>query len=438
MRHQGRHLGDILVAEKDGGGEFIRDDYEVLGLFASQAATAVANARTHREERRARADLEALVDTSPVGVVVFDARTADPVSLNREARRIVESLCLPDRTPEDLLEVLTCRFSDGREVALDEFPLARELQNAQTVLAEEIVLSVPDGRSVRTLINATPVRSADGAVESVVVTMQDLAPLEELGRLQTEFLNMVSHELRTPLAAIKGSAGTGLRAAPGLDPAEVRQFFRIIDEQADQAQDLISDLLDAGRIDSGTLSVAPESSEVAALVEQARNTFLGGGSRHTVLIDLPRDLPRVMADRRRIVQILNNLLSNAVRHSPESSPVRVAAVRDGIYVAISVSDQGRGVPAEQLPHLFQKHTVPAGGAEERGLGGSGLGLVISKGLVEAHGGRIWAASGGAGQGTQFTFTVPVAEEAGDAAGSAPARSRPPRQGLRTDPCPRGG
>ena len=429
MRHQGRHVGDILLAEKDGGGEPANDERMVLELFASQAATAVANACTHRNERRVRADLEALVDTCPVGVVVLDARTAHPVYFNREARRIAEGVRLPDGALEDVMDVLRCRFSDGREYALDEFPLARELSNAQTVLAEEIVLSAPDGRSVRALINATPVRSADGTVESVVVTLQDLAPLEELARLQAEFLNMVSHELRTPLAAIQGSAGTGLRTAPALDPAEVHQFFRIIHEQADHAQNLISDLLDAGRIDSGTLSVAPEPSEVAELVEGARNAFLGGGSRHAVLIDLPR----VLVDRRRIVQVLNNLLSNAARHSPESSPIRVAAACDGVHVAISVSDQGKGVPPEQLPHLFQRHTAPASDEDRRGLGGSGLGLVISKGLVEAHGGRIWATSGGRGQGTQFTFTVPMVEEAGDAPGSDPDRSR--RHGQGHEPTP---
>ena len=392
-------------------------------LFASQAATAIANARTHRAEQRARADLEALVETSPVGVVVFDARTGTPVSLNREAKRIVGGLRLPDRSPEQLLEVLTFRRADGREIALDEVPLARALSTAETVRAEEIVIQVPDGRSVTTLVNATPIRSKDGEVESFVVTMQDLAPLEELERLRAEFLGMVSHELRAPLTSIKGSAATVLGAAPALDPAEMLQFFRIINEQADQMRGLISDLLDAGRIEAGTLSVAPEPAEVAGLVDQARNTFLSGGGRNSVRIDLPPDLPRVMADTQRIVQVLNNLFSNASRHSPESSPIRVAAVRDGLQVAISVADEGRGVPPDLLRHLFRKHAGVGGGERERGIGGSGLGLAICKGLVEAHGGRIWAESGGAGQGTRFTFTIPVADEAGHGAATGLARSR---------------
>ena len=435
MRHRGVAVGHFFLAEKEGGREFTGEDEEVLVLFASQAATAIANARTHRAEQRARADLEALVDTSPVGVVVFDARTGHPVSLNREAKRIVGGLRLPGRSPEQLLEVMTVRRADGREMALGEFPLARALSSAETVRAEEIVLEVPDGRSVTTLVNATPIRSEDGEVASVVVTLQDLAPLEELERLRAEFLGMVSHELRAPLTSIKGSATTVLGAASALDPAEMLQFFRIINEQADQMRGLISDLLDAGRIEAGTLSVAPEPAEVAHLVDQARNTFLSGGGRTTVQIDLPADLPRVMADTPRIVQVLNNLFANADRHSPESSPIRVAAVRDGLHVAISVADEGRGVPADRLPHLSRKHAAAGGEEPERGIGGSGLGLAICKGLVEAHGGRIRAESGGAGQGTRFTFTIPVAEEAGNSAatGLAQTSTHSPRAGSEPTP-----
>ena len=200
---------------------------------------------------------------------------------------------------------------------------------------------------------------------------------------------------------------------------------------------LIGDLLDQGRIETGTLSVSPEPAEVAGLVDQARSTFLTGGGGHALAVDLPEDLPRVMADPGRIVQVLNNLFSNASRHSPESSPIRIAAARDGLHVAISVTDRGRGVPPDRLPHLFRKHGGAAAGEGERRPGGSGLGLSICKGLVEAHGGRIWAESAGAGRGTRFTFTLPVAEDAADR-GRRRAEPLPPvRQGGRVDAHPRG-
>ena len=425
MRHRDVYVGHCFLAEKEDAPAFTDDDEEVLLLFASQAGTAIANARAHRAEQRARADLEALVETSPVGVVVLDARTGRPVSFNREARRIVEGLRTGDRPLEELLEVVTVRRSDGREVLLSEFPITQWLGTGETVRAEEFVLSVPDGRSVSMLINGTPIRAEDGEIVSVVVTMQDLAPIEELDRLRAEFLGMVSHELRAPLAAIKGSAAAVLGAAPALPRAEVQQFFRIIDAQADHMQGLIGNLLDAGRIEAGTLSVAPEPSEVAALVDQARSTFLSGGGRHAVRIDLPPELPRVMADRERIVQVLNNLLSNAARHSPESSVIRVEAARDGAHVAVSVSDEGRGVPPEMLGQLFRKHVVLTGGDAEHGTTASGLGLAICKGLVEAHGGRIRAESAGLGQGSRFTFTLPVADGGDGGAKVRPAAKRTP-------------
>ena len=410
MHHRGEHLGNFFLSDKRDEAEFTDEDEEVLVLLASQAAVAIANARAYRDENRARGDLEALIDASPVGVVVLDAKTGSPVSFNRESRRIAEELSTPGQQPEQLIEVMTCRSADGREIALDRVSLAEQLRAATRVHAEEVELSVPDGRSVRMLINTAPIRSEEGDVVSVVATLQDLAPLEELERSRTEFLSMVSHELRTPLTSIKGSTTTVMTASPELDPAEQREFIRIIDEQADLMRGLIGDLLDAGRIESGTLSVKPEPSEVAELVDGARNAFLSGDKRHSIQVDLPSDLPPVLADRRRIVQVLNNLFANAARYSPESSPILVGAVRDGVHVAVSVADQGRGVEPERLPHLFRKH-APGSGKDARA--GYGLGLAICKGLVEAHGGRIRAESGGPGQGTRFTFTIP-------AAGTAPA------------------
>ena len=319
MRHRGVHVGNFYLVEKAGGAAFTDEDEQILVLFAAQAATAIANARTYRAERRARADLEALIETSPVGVVVFDGGTGHLVSLNREATRLVQSLCDPGQSAQQLLGVITCRRGDGREIALDRIPLAGALSGAETVRAEEIELSVPDGRRVTTLINATPIHGEDGAVASVVVTMQDLAPLQALERMRAEFLGMVSHELRVPLTSIKGSTAAALGAARLVAAAETREFFRIIDDQADRMIGLIADLLDAGRIEAGTLSVAPEPSAVAALVDQARGTFISGGGRHAVGIDLPP----VLADRQRIVQVLNNLLANAARHAPDTAAIRI-------------------------------------------------------------------------------------------------------------------
>ena len=412
IRHLGVGVGTIYLAHETGGGEFTQEDEETLILFASQAALVIANARRHRDERRARADLETLIDTSPVGVVVFDAATGAPKSFNREAHRIVDSLRNPDQSPEGLLDILTFRRADGREVSLREFPMAELLSVDETVRAEEIVMRVPDGRSVTVLLNSTPILSDEGAVESVVVSLQDMADVEEQGRMRAEFLGMVSHELRTPLTSIKGSASTIMDAGQDLDPAVVRQFVRIIGDQAEHMNALVADLLDVARIETGTLPVDPEPAEVAVLVDRARSAFAGSWGRNDLEIDVEPDLPLVMADRRRIVQVLSNLLSNAASNSPESAVTRVTAVQDGVHVVVSVADEGRGIPAERLPHLFRKFS---GAQSEEQRGDTGLGLAICKGIVEAHGGRIWAESDGPGMGARFTFTLPSVEDSGSGA-----------------------
>ena len=429
LLHRGERVGNIFLAVTEAGQEFTSADEETLVIFACQAALVIANARRYRDEQRARYDLETLINTSPVGVVVFDVKAGVPVSLNQEARRIVSSLQMPGRPLEDLLEVITFRRADGREIALDEFPLAHALSTGETVRLEEIVMEVPDGRSVKALINATPIHSQDGVVESVVVTMQDMTPFEELERLRAEFMGMVNHELQTPLTSIKGSANTLLDEAASLDPAEMRQFHRIISQQADRMRSLIRDLLDVARIETGTLSVAPEPSDTATLVDEARIRFMSSGRRNRIHIHVDPNLPQIMTDRRRFVQVLSNLLSNATKYSNGMATIAVRAVLKQFQVVVSITDEGIGIPAERLPFLFRKFSRVDGEDRPGELAGSGLGLALCKGIVEAHGGRIWAESNGPGQGARFIFTIPIVEpkETAGADGPAPFAGEPGKE-----------
>ena len=406
IRHGGQRAGSIYVAEKKGG--FTAGDEETLAGFASQASLVISNARQYRSEQRARADLEALVSTAPMNVFVFDAATGGVTSLNRVARRVLGALGLPANSLQELIAAGTYRCADGRVMFPQDLPAQDLLQMTETIRDEEVTAEFPDGRSVVALVNATPIRSAQGAVESVVVTAQDITPLAQAERLRAEFLGMVGHELRSPLAAIKGSATTLLQSESSLDPAEMAQFYRIIDEQADCMRELLSDLIDIVRIETGALTVSPAPADLSRLVEEARNTFIATGGRASIVIDLPPDLPPVMADRRRIAQVVNNLLVNASRHSHDGSTIRIEVEREGTHVAVSVADKGQGLTAERLPHLFAKFSRPEGPD-------LGLGLAICKGIVEAHGGRIWAESDGPGLGSRFTFTVPVSYAAAPAA-----------------------
>ena len=426
-----RRVGHIYIGEKEEGGEFTQEDEDTLELFAGQAAVAVVNARRYGAEQRAKADLEALVNTSPVGVLVFDAATRDVVTFNREAQRIFGIPQSPEHPFARHLETIAFRRLDGSDVPTSDLPLERAIRSGETERAAEFVIHHPDGERVSALINTTPIRSEEGEVVSVVATVQDITPLEELERLRAEFLGMVSHELRTPLASIKGSAATVLGGSSPMDPAETRQFVRIIEEQADHMRDLINNLLDLTRIETGTLSVVPEPTDLWDVIDQARNAFLNAGYRNTIEVDIAPDLPRVNVDRQRLVQVLHNLFANASLYSREWSLITVEARAEDLSVVVSVIDEGAGISAEHLPRLFSKFSrIEVEGRPE--VNGHGLGLAICRGIIEAHGGRIWANSEGAGSGTRFTFTLPAADPAARETRDEPASKHGRTQNDRAD------
>ena len=415
IRHLDEPVGNIFLMEKEGGGEFSQEDEETLVMFDSLAAIAIGNALRHQEERRARDELEterrrleALVESSPVGVMVVDAATRTFASVNREAERILGTSPEPGSTLVRYHEVAIYRRTDGKKYEDQERPLARVLDRGEVVRTEEILFDLPDGRTVTTLVNATPIYSDDGKIVSAVAVIQDMTPLEDIERQRNEFLAMVSHELRTPLTTIKGCTGIVLGSSDPLDMSEILQYFRMIDEQSDHLRGLVNNLLDMTRIEAGALSVTPKPIDVKTLVDEAKTAFLRRGARHNVEVVLDPNLPLIAADGRRMTQVLDNLLSNASKYSPESSSIRVTASRDGFFVAISVTDEGRGIPPEQQARLFEKFSRLDDGRSDHRIAGEGLGLAICKGLVEAHGGRIRAESGGEKHGTRITFTIPEA------------------------------
>jgi len=232
---------------------------------------------------------------------------------------------------------------------------------------------------------------------------------EELERLRSEFLGMVTHELKTPLTAIKGSAATALGSQRALSAQENRELFQIVDEQADRLRELVDNLLDMTRIEAGSLSISPEPTDLRVVLEEARVTFVRSGGSHNVQLELADDLPAVAADRHRVAQVLTNLLNNAARFSPATAPITIAVEHDPLEVTVHVRDRGQGIPRKKLPLLFKKFSRVHEDAGQK-LSGTGLGLAICKGIVEAHGGRIWADSMGEGQGSIFSFTLPVAAE----------------------------
>ncbi len=412
VRLEEESLGNLYLTGKIDGPEFTPEDEEAIVLFASQAALAVRNAQHFEALEDERRRLESLVRLLPVGVVMIEAGSERVLVVNREAERITgisyETGYAPGDHDQAVLEA-----PDGSEIGEDS-PVMRALNFGETVRAEEVAYRFKDGRRVFALVSAAPIYGEGQEISAAVSIIQDISPLEDLERLKSEFLGIVSHELRTPLTAIKGSAATVLGSDHPLDEREIGEFFQIIDEQADRMRDLINNLLDVTRIEAGELSVSLAPFDLREALEEAESMFALNGGYQEVSVELEPGPMQVDADRRRIVQVLNNLLSNAGKYSPETTVIRVKVESGSDRITVHVRDEGRGIGSANLPHVFRKY-YQVGGEPENGLRGNGLGLTICKGIVEAHGGRIWATSPGEGQGTTISFTLPVASEPNPAA-----------------------
>ena len=229
----------------------------------------------------------------------------------------------------------------------------------------------------------------------------------EVDRLKDEFVSSVSHELRTPLGYIKGYTTTLLRRDAEWDEEQVREFLRIIDESSDQLESLVDHLLDMSRISEGRLSVEPEPVALAPIARDVARNANVRTSAHRIKVQVPPDMPLVMADRGRIGQVLGNLVDNAIKYSPEGGPITISAAVTAEQAHVAVRDEGLGIPEDQLESVFDRFHRGSS-ALVRSTRGTGLGLPICRAIVEAHGGRIWAERPADGPGSVVHFTLPLA------------------------------
>lgn len=234
---------------------------------------------------------------------------------------------------------------------------------------------------------------------------EQAAALREADRLKSLFISTITHELQSPLGFIKGYATTLLRPDAGFDERTRREFLQIISEESDSLSALIDDLLDLSRIEAGALTVEKQPVPLGKLLRRAVGRARVKPSQHDFVLQVPARLPTVEADPRRLEQVLRNLLDNAVKYSPEGGKITLSATLEGGSVVVSVADQGIGIPPEEQGRVFERF-FRAAGAARVSRRGAGLGLSICRGVVEAHGGRIWLESR-VGRGTTVHFSLPV-------------------------------
>ncbi|WP_407319973.1 response regulator [Isoptericola halotolerans] len=293
--------------------------------------------------------------------------------------------------------------ADGTPYPVAGCYITEAVRDGVTSTGEQDVYRRVDGKEVPVEVTASPLRD-DGAIRGAVVVFRDITERREMERIKDEFVSVVSHELRTPLTSIRGALGLLDSGVLGSDPERARRMVHIALTSSERLGRLVDDILDIERMAAGSTPLDLADHPVDALVEAAVEQVAVLADTATVTLENERSAEVVNADADRIVQTLVNLLSNAVKFSPPGAVVRTSVVPVGDMVEVRIDDQGRGIPPDKLETVFRRfEQVDTSDARERG--GTGLGLPIARGIVERHGGRIWAVSDGEGTGSSLRFTL---------------------------------
>ncbi len=422
---QDKVLG-VLVYSYARPHQFSATEQQVARAIADQIALAVLNARLYQEvadyaalQENERRTLQVVIDALPAGVVLRD-KGGNPFIYNEAALKLAQNYpevqAARQAGQPPVKPVWKVTKQDGTPVAIDSLPSQIAVQTGEAVENLWYFLHPHDGRAVPVLIEAVPVQDAEGNFTRGLAVFQDITALKELERHKDEFISVASHELRGPLTVIRGQAQLLQRQLqrqlkqgeipPGL--LHITESMESVEAQTARLNDLVNDLLDVSRLQSGKLVLQRATTPLKPLIAKAIRHWTPTTERHTLKLEAEEVPEDVMGywDARRIEQILNNLIGNALKYSPEGGEVWVRARTDEQrkHVFISIQDEGLGIPPEALPHLFERF-YRAGNVSS--ISGTGLGLYISRQLAVVHGGDLWADSPGVTKGSTFTLCLPL-------------------------------
>jgi PAS domain S-box-containing protein len=396
---RGKNIGSIYLAEKRDAEEFTAEDQTLVEMLASRASAALELARVLESEARERAWLEAALEQMPEAMILVDAQ--GKLFLENSAARVFGSAEGPPDasgkpTPHDL------RSLDGTPVPAAELPVYRALVHGEETRGLELTIRLPDGEMVPILASAAPVR-ARGRVIGAVTVRRDIRKLKEMERLREEWSALIAHDLRQPVNVIALTAGLLPGMHAGDLPDRERKAIERLKKAAVDLRTMIDDLLEASLIEAKHLEITPAVMSLSGVVSEVLASMpeLAG---HPVSHRLSARAS-VWADRGRVEQILRNLLSNAVKYGEPAGEIVIDVETREAWVETTVANRGPGIEPDELSQLFQRFKRSTA-SRASGVPGVGLGLYVTKGLVEAHGGRIWVEST-PGEMTIFHFTLPI-------------------------------
>ncbi len=395
---------DYLPKGDVNGHALVRSILYAVERARGQAERAQLLAReqaAHFEAESERARLQAILDNAGHGILFIDAPTGR-LTANPAAERLFGRSLSPEGSVQQYAGQVC--LPDGQPVSLGALPLNRALRGAGAN-NEELVLRRPDGTDVPVLCSSASVSSASGQVTGAVAVFQDISVIKELERLREEWTSVIAHDLRQPVAAISFYAqALALTATNDAALQRIEPRVQSIVQATRRLDRMIADLLDVSRLGAGRLAIERVNVDVAALLERVVEQFARAGE-HTIELRVQDDLSAVRADPGRLEQVLENLISNALKYREPDTPIIVDAGQRAGEIEIAVTNTGTGISAEEVPALFNRF-YRAGSSSASGVPGLGLGLYITKELVHAHGGRVWVESV-PGEETTFRFTLPL-------------------------------
>jgi PAS domain S-box-containing protein len=378
---------------------FTANDRTLLQSFADQAAIAVFNAQLYRQISYEKQRLDALIDSAADGILILNADHTVERS-NSAFERLYGQKRSEIQGRQHSEVIRWARQPEGR--TLDEAEAKGWPPEASATLYVEGDLERPEPPPLPVGLTYAPLLNDDGTLRNVIVTVRDITRFRTAEEIKSTFISIISHELKTPVALIKGYASTLRRDDATWDRAVMQDSLAVIEEEADRLTRMIEDLLDASRLQAGGLSLNRADVTLKTLAERQAGRFRSQTDQHTIAVDFPEDFPVILADETRMEQVLANLISNAIKYAP-GGEIRISGRAHAEQVVICVSDEGAGIDPHDMPHIFDRFYRAEKAA--RRTKGAGLGLYLARAIIEAHGGRIWAAPL-PDKGAQICFSLP--------------------------------
>lgn len=398
LRARSRVVGIILIFRAYEG-RLTSNDYAILDSFAGQAALAVQNVQYFNDTNRETARLNNLLDSLADGVMILS-----PGNIVERANPALANLLgvqMEDITGKDHQEFIRWNKPPQRptleQAQADGWPLSEHAQ-----LYVEGDLKRMNQSPLAVGITYAPLLSEQGRLLNIISTVRDISSFREADELKSTFISIISHELKTPVALIKGYVSTLRREDASWDSGVVRDSLEVIEEEADRLAGMIENLLDASRLQAGGISIQRSEVDLPQLAKRIAQRMQTQTTRHTIEVQFPEYFPEVQADENRLEQVLTNLIGNAIKYSPQGKVTISGEVRADVVV-VGVADEGPGIDPEDIPHLFERFYRGSGMAKI--TKGTGLGLYLTRAVVEAHGGRIWVDTH-PGHGTRIFFSLP--------------------------------